>query len=334
MQGIVSTIVRVAPQASADAVPRNARVGRTNNDYERDFHESLSPFDSGSGNRRSAGHSQRHHGAIRRGHAARARASQRRCDGKERRHRRDAPHTLGRRWQLHPGRSAARHLSGGCRRRHRNRGDTECCLHRDTGPGERRSNGRSRSPDAGSRGERPQAERSADLGSRHQRVAGADRKRAADDAQLPRVRRHRARRGVPGRRQRQDLDAWRCAECERRESLHRWRRPEGLRALGCQRPGRRHAGQSVPAARHRRIQGHHLQLQGRIRPDLERGHHRDLAFGHQRIRRPGLRHLFGRQLARAVLPPSMRPASRPNRRPRSTASRSAVPSSRTACTSS
>ena len=220
-------------------------------------------------------------GAIRRGHAARARASQCRCDGEECRHRRDAPHTLGRRRQLHAGRTATRHLSRGCGRRHRNGGDTERCLYRDTGPGDRRSNGRGRSTDAGGGGERPQAQRGAHLGSRHQRVAGADRKRAADDAQLPRVRRHRARRGVPGRRQWQDLDPRRRAERQRRESLHRWRRPERLRALGCQRPGRRHAGQSVPAARHRRIQGHHLQLQGRIRPDLERGHHRDLAFGHQ-----------------------------------------------------
>ena len=32
--------------------------------------------------------------------------------------------------------------------------------------------------------------------------------------------------------------------------------------------------QPVPAARHRRIQGHHVELQGRVRPDLERRHHR------------------------------------------------------------
>ena len=42
-----------------------------------------------------------------------------------------------------------------------------------------------------------------------------------------------------------------------------------------------HAGQSVPAARHRRIQGHHVELQGRIRPDLERRHHRGDPVGHQ-----------------------------------------------------
>ena len=77
------------------------------------------------------------------------------------------------------------------------------------------------------------------------------------------------------------LDPWRRAEHERREPVHRRRGPEGLRALGRVRPGRRYAGQSVPAARHRRIQGHHLQLQGGIRPDLQRRHH-----GASRVRAP------------------------------------------------
>ena len=49
---------------------------------------------------------------------------------------------------------------------------------------------------------------------------------------------------------------------------------KGYVRSGVSRPGRRHAGQSVPAARDRRIQGHHVQLQGGIRPDLERRHHR------------------------------------------------------------
>ena len=132
---------------------------------------------------------------------------------------------------------------------------------------------------------------------------------------------------VPGRCQGQDVDPRRRAEPERREPVHRRRRAEGLRAFGRQRPGRRHAGQSVSAARHRRIQGHHVELQGGVRPDLERRDHGDHALGHQRIRGRGLRHLFRRQLARADAGRSTIPASRPNPRPRNTASPSADRSS-------
>ena len=81
-----------------------------------------------------------------------------------------------------------------------------------------------------------------------------------------------------------------------------------VRSAASGRPDRRHAGQSVPAARHRRIQGHHLELQGGVRPDLERRHHGPHAIRHQRVRGPGLRHLHGRQLARARRRPRRAPA--------------------------
>ena len=135
--------------------------------------------------------------------------------------------------------------------------------------------------------------------------------------------------------QRTHVDPRRRAERQRREPLHRRRGPEGLRALGRQRPGRRHAGQSVPAARHRRIQGHHVQLQGGIRPDLERGHHRPHPLGHQRVRgrRPSAR-TPPTTSARGRRARSHRRQKTPSRRARNTASRSAARSSRTACISS
>ncbi len=68
------------------------------------------------------------------------------------------------------------------------------------------------------------------------------------------------------------------------QRLHRRRRPEGLRAARRhQRPGFE-PRQSVPAVGDRRVQGHHPELQGRVRPAQQRGHRRDHALGHQRVR--------------------------------------------------
>jgi hypothetical protein len=74
--------------------------------HERDFHEPFSAIVDRCGCCSGARRSSRDVGAIRRGHAARARASECRRDGEECRHRRHAPHALGRRRQLHAGRTA------------------------------------------------------------------------------------------------------------------------------------------------------------------------------------------------------------------------------------
>ena len=95
------------------------------------------------------------------------------------------------------------------------------------------------------------------------------------------------------------------------------------------------AGQSIPAAGDRRIQGHHLELQGRVRPDLQRGRHGGDQVGHQRVPRRGVRPYTNDNM-RAKTP--CREASREGQdrvaARRNTASRSAVRSSRTRCISS
>ena len=79
-------------------------------------------------------------------------------------------------------------------------------------------------------------------------------------------------------------------------------RPSGITRAGRRRslrnlrrePGhRRRSGQPVPAARHRRIQGHHVELQGRVRPGFRRRDHGRDALRHQRIRSQRLHDLHG-----------------------------------------
>ena len=171
-----------------------------NDEHERDFHESFSALDSRRGDRCRSRNARHRLGAIRRRHAARQGAREHRRHREECRHRRDAPHAGERRRQLHAGRTSAGHLS---RRRgpgHRNHGHADRRVHRDArshrGQRRRRS---ARGADAGSDRDGPATQRSENLRSRHDGFATTDRNRAADDAQLPRVRRHRSRRGVRGR---------------------------------------------------------------------------------------------------------------------------------------
>ena len=104
-----------------------------------------------------------------------------------------------------------------------------------------------------------------------------------------------------------------------------WREPEY----------RRRSGQPVPAARHRRIQGHHVELQGRVRPGFGRRDHGGDQVRHQRVRGRRLLYLYGGGFPGRRRRPR-RPRARASRAAtaRSTAFRWAGRSSRTACTSS
>src|SRR5574337_611345 len=70
------------------------------------------------------------------------------------------------------------------------------------------------------------------------------------------------------RRERQHQLALRRPGQQRDQRLHRWCRSEELRAFRWHHRPERQPGQPVPAAGDWRIQGHHLQLQGGIRPDF------------------------------------------------------------------
>ena len=58
------------------------------------------------------------------------------------------------------------------------------------------------------------------------------------------------------------------------------------------------ARQSVPAAGDRRVQGHHVELQGGVRPDQQRRGRRGDEVGHQRVRVQGVLRPHRRELAR------------------------------------
>ena len=112
----------------------------------------------------------------------------------ERRNRRDPPHADGRGRQLHARRPPARHVPRRCGPGFRNDGHADRRLHGNArSHGEQRRGRGARRTVAGSHGDGTASERSPHLGSRHDGFATTDRDRAADHAQLPRVRRHRSR---------------------------------------------------------------------------------------------------------------------------------------------
>ncbi len=104
---------------------------------------------------------------------------------------------------------------------------------------------------------------------------------AAVHAQLSRVRGHDTRRGVHDRCAGLHQFAQRRHEQEHEQPVHRRRRPEELRGGGRHRRSEPDPRQSLPAARHRRIQSHHFQLQGRIRAGRGRGRDRRDPLRHQ-----------------------------------------------------
>ncbi len=209
-----------------------------------------------------------------------------------------APGRDGRAGQLHAGGPAAGHVQGRGHRTHWRRRATRHAASRpdcEPRPGTRGRPGEHR---VGHR-HRDAAVRDPHVRSRDVRDAEADRSVAAELAQLPRVRGHRPRRAVRDQRRRRDeRDPQRRASRERRERLHRRRRPEELRAARRRQRPDPVARQSVPAARDRRVQGHHVELQGGVRPVEQRGGRRRDALGHQRVRVRSVLRSHVRELAR------------------------------------
>ncbi len=220
------------------------------------------------------------------------------CDCKQRGHWLFAPGPDGRAGQLHAGGPAAGHVQGRGHRTDWRRRATRHAASRpdcEPRPGTRGRPGEHR---VGHR-HRDAAVRDPHVRSRVVRDAEADRSVAAELAQLPRVRGHRAGRAVRNqRRRRHQRNSQRRAIGERRQRVHRRRRPEELRAARrCQRPDPV-ARQSIPAARNRRIQGDHVELQGGVRPVEQCGGGRCDALRHERVRIRGLLRSHGRELAR------------------------------------
>ena len=199
----------------------------------------------------------------------------------------------GERRFLRAGGPPARHLPGRCRSR--DPAERHAGRRLDGDPGFRRRG----ASDGGARRDRGPghaAERGQDVGGRRQHFAAPDRVHAADHAQLPRVRRRGAGHAVLGRCQGQHADPQRDAQHRDDQRLHRRRRAEELRAAerhhGASRHRygpkerrepeyRRRSGQPVPSARHRRVQGHHVELQGRVRPGFGRRDHGGDQVRHQ-----------------------------------------------------
>ena len=135
-------------------------------------------------------------------------------------------------------------------------------------------------------------------------------------------------------KRRLDAAARRRATFRGDQRLHRRHRPEELRAARRHhRPGLE-PRQPVSAIGDRRIQGHHAELQGRVRPDLERRGHRGDQVGHQRVPWRGVLGSFERRMACTDAGREGRRQQDRRRRKTSTASRSAARSCRTACTGS
>ncbi len=129
----------------------------------------------------------------------------------------------------------------------------------------------------------------------------------------------RARHGLqPRSGQRHLFAAQRRAVGQRDQRLRRRRRPEGLRAEGRHQRTGQQPRQPVPAAGHLRVQGHHAELQGRVRPAQQRRGDRGDQVGHQRVPRRGVRQLHQRHLALEV-PVEISPAASSRRRTRNTA---------------